>query len=149
MRPLVVGTIAREDDVRDGAVRTGLDEGRYVPKVPVPLTAELLRLGRTHFEITCAACHGLRGDGRSVVASKMSLRPPPSLVDAPIAQEAPGRIYSVITLGYGLMPSYAPQLSVEDRWAIVAYWQALVFSQDAPLELAPPEVRERLSGSQP
>jgi hypothetical protein len=34
---------------------------------------------------------------------------------------APGRIFHVITLGSGKMPSYAAQLSADDRWKIVTH----------------------------
>jgi mono/diheme cytochrome c family protein len=36
-------------------------------------------------------------------------------------QFAPGRIFHVITLGSGKMPSYAAQLSADERWKIVTY----------------------------
>jgi mono/diheme cytochrome c family protein len=34
---------------------------------------------------------------------------------------APGRIFHVITLGSGKMPSYATQLRADERWKIVTY----------------------------
>jgi mono/diheme cytochrome c family protein len=34
-----------------------------------------------------------------------------------------------MTNGWGAMPSYASQISVEDRWRIVAYVRALQLSQ--------------------
>jgi hypothetical protein len=61
-------------------VRTGIDgSGDYVRRLPLPLTAALLQEGEGHFRAVCAACHGVLGDGRSVVATKMALRPPPDL----------------------------------------------------------------------
>ena len=57
----------------------------------------------------------------------MSLRPPPSLhryTDRPA-----GYIYEVITKGFGMMASYAAELTVEERWAVVAYIRALQLSQ--------------------
>ncbi len=143
MRPLTHGTIAREQPIGPTAFRTGLLNNTYVTQIPMPLTADTLARGRKQFEITCAACHGLAGDGRSVVATKMALRPPPSLVTAPIARYAPGRVFQVVSLGYGLMAPYATELSVSDRWAVVAYWQVLA-SRDVPVDQAPPDVRERL-----
>jgi mono/diheme cytochrome c family protein len=41
------------------------------------------------------------------------------------------------------MPSYASQISVEDRWAVVAYVRALQLSQHAPLAELPADDRER------
>ena len=43
-----------------------------------------------------------------------------------------GEIYSAIANGVRNMPSYASQIPVEDRWAIVAYVRALQESQYVP-----------------
>jgi mono/diheme cytochrome c family protein len=37
---------------------------------------------------------------------------------------APGRLFHVITAGSGKMPSYAPELSVDERWKVVTYVRA-------------------------
>ncbi|MEZ5974891.1 MAG: cytochrome c [Planctomycetota bacterium] len=42
-----------------------------------------------------------------------------------------GQIYDAITNGKGTMQPYASQLSVEERWAVVAYIRALQRSQNA------------------
>ena len=36
-----------------------------------------------------------------------------------------------MTNGFGVMPSYAPQVPADDRWAIAAYIRALQLSQNA------------------
>jgi mono/diheme cytochrome c family protein len=102
----------------------------------------LVELGRKRFDITCATCHGPVGDGDSIVARQMALRPPPSLhlyVDKP-----PGYIYEVITKGFGLMASYAAEIPVRERWAVVSYVRALQISQASPLDMAPPDERAKL-----
>jgi mono/diheme cytochrome c family protein len=125
------------------AVGTGLGpDGKPVAVIPVPVTVDLIGRGRARFDVTCAACHGVLGDGESQVAINMSLRRPPSLHQ--FRDLADGYIFQIITKGFGLMPSYAAQLSVQDRWAIVAYVRALQLSQHASLEQVPPDVRERL-----
>jgi mono/diheme cytochrome c family protein len=124
-------------------VRTGLQaDGTPLARIPVPVTRELLQVGRKRFEIVCATCHGLVGDGKSLVARNMSLRPPPSLHD--YTARSDGYLFQVVSKGFGLMPSYSAELTVEDRWAVVAYLRALQLSQRARLEQAPPEVRARL-----
>ena len=46
-------------------------------------------------------------------------------------RQAPvGHFFDAITNGWGAMPSYAPQIPVQDRWAIIAYIRALQLSQD-------------------
>ena len=36
-----------------------------------------------------------------------------------------GLFFKAITLGYGVMPSFAGELTTEERWAVVAYVRAL------------------------
>lgn len=124
-------------------VATGLGpDGRPLAESPVAVTAALLARGRNRFEITCATCHGVLGDGESQVALNMSLRKPASLHAYRGVPD--GHIFRVITNGFGLMPSYAGTLTPEDRWAVVAYVRALQLSQHASLDQVPPPARERL-----
>jgi hypothetical protein len=127
----------------DGPIQTnGEPLPMYVTTVPVPMTRKLLDLGRQRYDITCGTCHGVLGDGDSIVARQMALRPPPSLhryTDRPA-----GYIYEVITKGFGMMASYAAELTVEERWAVVAYIRALQLSQGTPAADLPADVRQRL-----
>ncbi len=124
-------------------VASGLGpDGKPVALVPLPVDAKLLERGRARFGIVCATCHGVLGDGQSQVALNMSLRRPPSLHAYRDVRD--GHLFRVVSLGFGLMPSYAAELSVEDRWAIVAYVRALQLSQHATIEDVPPDVRTRL-----
>jgi mono/diheme cytochrome c family protein len=141
MRPPPAGTIDRGQVVGRPALTDGVVGGRYVTALPVAVDAALLARGRDRFDLFCAACHGLRGDGLSEVARHMELRKPPSLLEEPVTSFPPGRVFQVISLGYGLMPSYAAALPVADRWATVAYLGALQLSQAAPLAQLPPDVR--------
>jgi hypothetical protein len=52
-----------------------------------------------------------------------------------------------VTNGFGVMPSYAGQVPLEDRWAIVAYVRALQLSQGATLADVPPAERATLEGT--
>lgn len=120
---------------------------RYASKIPLPVTAELMALGRKRYDITCGTCHGPLGDGDSIVARQMALRPPPSL--HLYAHRAPGYIFEVITHGFGMMASYAAELSVQERWAVVAYVRALQVSHNVPAGELPSEVRVQLERVQP
>lgn len=127
------------------AVATGLaPDGTPLRTTPLPVTAALLATGRKKFDIHCAVCHGVLGDGQSQIALNMSLRKPPSLHD--FRDVGDGFIYQVVTNGFGLMPSYASELDVEERWAVVAYVRALQLSQAASLDQVPSEARGRLEG---
>ena len=77
----------------------------------------------------------------------MALRPPPSLHK--YADRAPGYIFEVITKGFGLMASYAAELTIEERWAVVAYVRALQISQSVPVDRIPPAERARLEATPP
>ena len=144
MRPPPDGTISRDRVVGEPALTDGIVDGVDVARIPIAVDRPLLERGRNRFEVFCAACHGLRGDGRSPVAHNMDLRKPPSLLEPPVTTFSPGRLFQVVSLGYGLMPSYASELSVRDRWAAIAYLGALQFSQAAPLASLPDDLRARV-----
>ena len=141
MRPPPEGTVDRGRIVGRPALTDGVVAGHYVTASPVPVDGALLARGRDRFDVFCAACHGLRGDGSSEVARHMELRRPPSLVTDAVRAFPRGRVFQVISLGYGLMPSYAAELPVGDRWATVAYLGALQLSQGAALAALPADVR--------
>lgn len=110
-------------------------------------TMAMLQRGRDRFEILCATCHGVRGDGQTPVAAAMEVRRPPSLHSQRVRDLSAKRVYEVITLGYGLMPSYAAQLDPADRRAVVAYVRALQLSQSARVADLPDEMRRELAGN--
>jgi len=142
MRAPPAGTVpyhgAGEPGLRDGA---GPD-GRPVVRSPLPATPALLALGRKRFDIHCAVCHGLLGDGESQVALNMSQRRPPSLH---LYRDVPdGYLFQVVSQGFGLMPAYAAELTPEERWGVVAYVRALQLSQHARVDQLPAAARGRL-----
>jgi len=143
MRNPPEGTVPRERQTMRPEITTGRDRnGQIVDAIPVALTRELLLRGRSRFEIHCAVCHGLLGDGYSPVATQMSLRPPPSLHQ--LRNPSPGHVFQVVSEGYGLMASYAAELPAHDRWAVVAYVQALRRSQKGTLADAPADIQQKL-----
>jgi mono/diheme cytochrome c family protein len=153
MRPLPAGTVPREW-VSDAARRTGrAPGGADLDELPVPVTRAVLDRGRNRFAIVCATCHGVAGDGDSAVARHMQRRRPPSLHEPRITALAPGALFRVITDGYGVMPSYAKLLTLDDRWAVAAYVRTLQFAWTARLDALPPAVRDdatrRLPGGSP
>lgn len=149
MRPLIETTVPRERYIGPSSIRDGLDGDRPVERIPIPITGPLLARGRNRYDIFCAPCHGILGDGNSYVATKMSLRLPPSLVEGRASSLAPGVIYRAIAVGYGLMNSYAVQLPIQDRWAVIAYVEALQESRHAAIGDAPPAAQKRLSEVRP
>jgi mono/diheme cytochrome c family protein len=135
MRPLPAGAEPY------GRPRSDLRRSEELPAVPVPVTAPFLRHGRAQFETYCATCHGIRGDGDSVVADRMTLLKPPSLLTEAVRGYSVGRIYRIVVEGYGMMPSYATELPDADRWAVVSYLRALQLSYRTELSALPPRAR--------
>ncbi|MGA9670160.1 MAG: cytochrome c [Terracidiphilus sp.] len=86
---------------------------------PYHPTARTLEEGKALFETYCSVCHGTQGKGDGPISSKIP--PPPSYHSDRLMQFAPGRIFHVATMGTGKMPSYAAQLSADERWKIVTY----------------------------
>ncbi|HEX7128064.1 MAG TPA: cytochrome c [Thermodesulfobacteriota bacterium] len=144
MQPPPAGTVPRDRIVGQPALTQGMRDGAYVDRIPIPVTRALVERGRDRFDVFCAACHGVAADGESAVAAKMALRRPPSLVDAAVRAFPPGRVYRVIREGYGLMPSYAHELSVEERWGVVAYLRALQLAQGVTVDRLAPDLRRRV-----
>ena len=86
---------------------------------PYRPTAVTLEEGKSLFVTYCAVCHGPQGKGDGPISSKIPT--PPSYVSDRLLQFQPGRVFHVITLGTNKMPSYAAQLSADERWKIVTY----------------------------
>jgi mono/diheme cytochrome c family protein len=143
------GAVRFDVPVRDEAIETGATRGEPVRGIPISVDVALVRLGADRFDVYCALCHGVAGDGESSVAAKMKLRSPPSLLDVRYRNYASGQIFQVIGGGYGLMPSYAAQLTVDERWAVVAYVRALQVSRGVAVTRLPQAVRRALDEAAP
>ena len=99
-----------------------------VDTFPVPITQEVVERGRQRFEIFCSACHGFTGNGDGMIVRR-GFRRAASFNDDRLRQAPVGHFFDAMTNGWGAMPSYAAQIPVQDRWAIIAYIRALQMSQ--------------------
>jgi mono/diheme cytochrome c family protein len=133
----------------DPLLTTGVAGGRWAERIPMRVDRLLLEEGRKRFDVLCGTCHGVLGDGNSLVADKMALRRPTNLLEANIRSYVPGRIFQTIREGYGLMPSYAVQLSVRETWSVVAYLRALQLAQGVQVVALPTDVRAQLAREAP
>ena len=119
---------------RPGYYGTGQIGDYYGSGMPeeLQLTAdnaqELIRRGQERFDIYCALCHGLSGDGQGITSAygvpvntnanaKLNSNTPQSYPD--------GRLFNTITNGMGRMSGYGYNIPVRDRWAIIAYIRTL------------------------
>jgi mono/diheme cytochrome c family protein len=143
------GTLPVTTPESDSLVASGASAGHFADRIPIRIDRARIDRGESQFDTICAACHGARGDGVSAVARKMALRKPPSLVAADIRAYPPGRIFRAVRDGYGLMPSYAEALSVDDAWAVVAYVRALQWAQGIPAADLPGAMRAELAKEAP
>jgi mono/diheme cytochrome c family protein len=116
-------------------IATGLvaDGSAYVVTVPQSVVDRagglkpLVERGQERFNIYCAPCHSKKGDGQGTVA-KRGFPGVKNLGETSIREMTDGQLYATITRGKTTMPSYAAQVPVKDRWAIVAYVRALQLS---------------------
>src|SRR3954453_4946839 len=135
-RPRIPGTVARGEVAMDPIVATGKANGQDVDGSPMAVTADVLNRGQERFTIYCTECHGRLGDGNGMVPSR-GYRHPPSFHTEALRIAKTGHFFDVMTNGFGAMPSYANQVPVNDRWAIIAYIRALQISQNATVNDVP------------
>lgn len=146
-RQIPADTVARGHLQDDTLLFTGKDaNGQDATMFPYAITRDVLDRGRDRFRIYCAPCHGLTGDGDGIVVQR-GFNPPPSYNTDRLRQAPVGHFFDVMTNGFGAMPSYAVQIPVDDRWAIIAYIRALQLSQHAPAAQLPPDVQQALESA--
>jgi mono/diheme cytochrome c family protein len=130
-RPLPEHVVARGDLARDAEAKT-----------PPEATPQLLTRGQERFDIFCAPCHGLAGDGDGIIVQR-GFPAPPSYHLPRLRAATAAHLFDVITRGYGAMYPYAARVPPHDRWAIIAYIRALQLQRHAALALVP-EAKEKL-----
>ena len=96
---------------------------------PLPVTRDVVDRGHSRYNIFCSACHGMTGNGDGMIVRR-GFRRAASFNDDRLRQAPVGHFFDAITNGWGAMPSYASQIPVQDRWAIIAYVRALQASQE-------------------
>ncbi|MBN2081771.1 cytochrome c [bacterium] len=160
MRRPVEGTVPAGSPVGNSLLTQGIVGDAWATAFPpeIELNDELLARGQERFNIYCAVCHGYDGSGSGAIdvrVQRLLSNDPteiqqtswvtPSNYHTDTVRERPvGHIFNTITNGIRTMPPYEKQLSIEDRWAIVAYVRALQLSRTASIEDVPAEERNVL-----
>jgi mono/diheme cytochrome c family protein len=122
--PVAMGDLAGTSSGRRGRDELVARDAALAASAAPAADLALLHRGQARFEIHCAPCHSIVGDGDGMVARR-GFPHPPSFHQARL-RDAPDRhLFDVITQGYGVMPPYADRVTPQDRWAIVAYIRAL------------------------
>ncbi len=133
------GTVARGELREDDAFYRGKTAAGVYLDSPFPLTPTRLARGEERYNIYCKVCHGAKGDGKGKIMEYSWPIPPTSYFDPRILTMKDGNIFEVISNGVRNMPSYRQQISVADRWAIVAHVRALQHGgKDAVAQSTPP-----------
>jgi len=83
-----------------------------------------LLTGQKYFNTNCMACHGSAGLGDGPVSKKYPSKIPP-LVSDKVKAWPDAHIYHVISMGQGLMGSYASHIPQAYRWQVVNYIRSL------------------------
>lgn len=130
----------------DSPVNTGQVMGKtnFVENSPMLVTAEFLKRGQQRFTINCSPCHGQLADGNGITKKIGAMLVVANLHDKRIVEMPDGEIFHVITYGRNNMGAYGPNVTVEDRWAIIAYLRALQLSQLGSVEDLPEPLRAGL-----
>ncbi|MBI3849765.1 MAG: cytochrome c [Verrucomicrobia bacterium] len=141
----VPGTIARGTPYEDTPVNTGRITGttNFVETIPVPVTEQLITRGQQRFQINCSPCHSAMGDGNGIT-KRLGMAVVGNLHDKRIVELPDGDVFNTISNGKNLMGAYGANVSIQDRWAIVAYVRALQRSRLADLNDVPEAQRGAL-----
>jgi len=126
MRTPVEGTVARGFIPYPYKGQTNPTEVLSNPYLP---TKENIELGKAKFFTYCSPCHGYFADGDSRLRGQFPN--PPTLHSKRAKDFSDGMIYHIITNGQNVMPSYAYQVTREERWAIVNYVRVLQRAKNA------------------
>ncbi|MBC8202305.1 MAG: cytochrome c [Planctomycetes bacterium] len=150
MRPKVEGTVARNEMTGDTHFFMGIVDEAWATTFPDQITVDrpLLDRGQGRFNIFCSPCHGAGGFGDGVIHHRAQRLvetgvngttwvAPKNLHEDMIAAQPVGQIFNTITNGIRTMAAHGSQIPVADRWAIVAYIEALQLSQNADASTVP------------
>ena len=147
----VAGTVARDELKVDSHLYRGLVDGAWATTFPAELRidADFMKRGQERFDIYCAPCHGLAGEGDGMVALRADAVgaastgwiAPSNLTQEAFARQPHGQLFNTITHGIRSMPPYGPQIREADRWAIVLYVRALQRSAHSRVDDVPAGAR--------
>jgi len=126
LQPTPAGTVVRGlhplpyRSTPEDAVRAGLELANPFPAS----SAAILARGKVTYETYCSVCHGPAGKGDGTVA-KRGFPAPPSLLAEKALLLRDGQLFHILTYGQGNMPSYAAQVTRNDRWKAVLWVREL------------------------
>jgi mono/diheme cytochrome c family protein len=125
-------------------------------KADLPIAAwtdpRMIARGKEIYTAKCALCHGVKGDGKGPGADNLPLKPA-DLTDARMVAEMPGSFWFWRVSEGGLvepfkskksaMPAWKGELSMNDRWAVIAYAHTLSGHRGPHVAGEHPELRPK------
>lgn len=118
-------------------------DGEWVRGLPIEVNNQRLDLGQDKFTLFCSVCHGAAGDGNGIT-KEYGMVATPTFHSDRLRAMPEGEIFNTITNGKGQMLGYKDKLSVDERWAVIAYLRTLQRAQQATLQDVPPQYRADL-----
>jgi mono/diheme cytochrome c family protein len=135
----------------DGGVPVDpLDKLPWITAFPMPIDVAVMKRGQERYNIYCATCHGLVGDGDGLITQRaLELEQgtwvkPVSFHADTIRTQPVGRLFHSITNGVRKMPPMGDLVPVEDRWAILLYLRALQRARNADVQDVPADLLPQL-----
>lgn len=141
------GSVQRPQGAVQRSGTSGAYQNDYVPALSYEQSTDLksvfpsdLVLGKQHYGVTCAPCHGMELEGGGPVTyndaakgvRRYPIRAPGFKGDTGVVGQkklTDGQVYSRVRHGYWLngemhMPGYGASLTERERWAVVSYVRA-------------------------
>jgi mono/diheme cytochrome c family protein len=112
-------------------------------------TEQIIKEGEKLYQVNCAGCHGLAGNGKGPDIGDLSIAPTNFTDLELMAGRSDQQLFQSISEGKGAdMPGYAEQLSPQEIWAISDYLRSLTFASqttaNTTLETPAPSMNEAL-----
>ena len=89
-------------------------------KNPVKATKASIQKGGKIYEKKCALCHGIKGDGKGTASAGLNPKPT-NFKESHGEKMTDGEHFWKITTGRAGMPSFAKDLTEEERWHVINY----------------------------
>ena len=113
---------------------------------------KMIAKGQEIFTAKCALCHGVKGDGKGPGSVNLPLKPA-DLTEGKMVAEMPGNYWVWRVSEGGLvepfkskgsaMPAWKGELSMNDRWAVIAYAHTLSGHRGPHVASEHPELRPK------